>query len=334
MAAAPRFVIRTVRDSNQKQWRGGVAVSALSSSRLVFGAGGAVGGLSAAQTLDLAQSADELGYDLFSLSDHLHSEAPTVEPLATLGWLAGQTRRIELATNVAALPYRAPAVLAKSAETLDRLSGGRFVLGLGGGGYDAEFHAFGLAERTGGQKIAGQREAIAILRGLWSGEPTTLDGQEFTVRGARIDPRPEHPIPIWLGSYGPRALALTGELADGWLPSIGRVGLDGARRMREVVTGAAARAGRDPASIVCATNVIVRLGQRLPAGSGVVGGTVPEVIGQLVDIVAVGFTALLLAVPTVEEVEALARDVLPAVRDEVAARGLLRLPAADPATHG
>jgi alkanesulfonate monooxygenase SsuD/methylene tetrahydromethanopterin reductase-like flavin-dependent oxidoreductase (luciferase family) len=138
------------------------------------------------------------------------------------------------------------------------------------------------------------------------------------VDGARIDPPLEHPIPIWLGSYGPRALALTGELADGWLPSIGRVGLDGARRMREVVLGAATRAGRDPASITCATNVIVRLGQRLPAGSGVVSGTVPEIIDQLVDIVHVGFTALLFAVPTVEEVEALARDILPAVREKAA----------------
>jgi alkanesulfonate monooxygenase SsuD/methylene tetrahydromethanopterin reductase-like flavin-dependent oxidoreductase (luciferase family) len=307
-------------------------MSALSGSRLVFGAGGAVSGLTAPRTLDLAQSADELGFDLFSLSDHLHSERPTVEPFATLSWLAGQTRRIELATNVLALPYRPPAVVAKTAETLDRLSGGRFILGLGGGGFDEEFRAFGLTERTGGQKITGQREAIAIMRGLWSGEPTTLHGKEFSVSGARIDPRPDHSIPIWLGSYGPRALALTGELADGWLPSIGRIGLEGARRMRDVVLGAAAQAGRDPAAITCATNVIVRLGQRLPASSGVVSGNIPEVIGQLVDIVNVGFTALLLAVPTVGEVETLAREVLPVVRDQVAATGLPRQTTGDTAT--
>ncbi|CAO5184327.1 Luciferase-like monooxygenase [Frankia sp. AiPs1] len=298
-------------------------MSALSGSRLVFGAGGAVAGLSAAELLDLAQGADELGYEVFSLSDHLHSTRPTVEPLTTLSWLAGQTRRIELVTNVLALPYRAPAVLAKTAETLDRLSGGRFVLGLGGGGYDEEFHAFGLPARTGGQKIQGQREAIAILRGLWSGKPTTLHGQEFSVNAAQIDPKSDHQIPIWLGSYGPQALALTGELADGWLPSIGRVGLGKAAQMRAAVLDAAARAGRDPASIVCATNVIVRVGARLPASSGVVSGDVPEVIGHLVDIVRVGFTALLLAVPTVRELELLARDVLPAVREQTAGRGPL-----------
>ncbi|WP_261560689.1 LLM class flavin-dependent oxidoreductase [Frankia tisae] len=297
-------------------------MSGLFGSRLVFGAGGAVSGLSASQTLDLAQSADDLGYDLFSLSDHLHSHRPTVEPLATLSWLAGQTRRIELATNVLALPYRPPAVVAKTAETLDRLSGGRFVLGLGGGGYDEEFRAFGLPERTPGQKIAGQREAIGIIRGLWSNESTTVHGREFSVDGARIDPRPEHPIPIWLGSYGPRALALTGELADGWLPSVGRVGLDGARRMRESVLAAARRAGRDPAAITCACNVIVRIGPPPQPGSGAVTGSVAQVIDQLLEIVAVGFTALLLAVPTVAEQEVLAREVIPVVRGEVASRGL------------
>lgn len=298
-------------------------MSALTGSRLVFGAGGAVGGLSAAQLLDLAQSADELGFDLFSLSDHLHSDRPTVEPLSTLAWLAGHTRRIELASNVLGLPYRPPAVVAKTAATLDELSGGRFVLGLGGGGYDEEFHAFGLPTRTGGEKLAGLRDAIAILRGLWSAESTTVAGRQFSVAGARIDPLPAHRIPIWLGMYGPKALALTGELADGWLPSVGRVGVERARQLRETVRTAARAAGRDPSSITCATNVIVRFGPRLPASSGVVSGAVPEIIDQLVEIIAAGFTALLLAVPTVGEQETLAREVLPAVRAQATSRGLV-----------
>ncbi|WP_256788121.1 LLM class flavin-dependent oxidoreductase [Frankia sp. AvcI1] len=297
-------------------------MSRLDGSRLVFGAGGAVSGLSASQTLDLAQSADELGYDLFSLSDHLHGHSRTVEPLSALSWLAGQTRRIELATNVLALPYRPPAVVAKTAETLDRVSGGRFVLGLGGGGYDEEFRAFGLPDRTPGQKITGQREAITIIRGLWSNESTTVRGREFSVDGARIEPRPDHPIPIWLGSYGPRALALTGELADGWLPSVGRIGLEGARRMRESVLAAARDAGRDPAAITCACNVIVRVGAPPQPGAGAVAGGVQEVIDQLLQILAVGFTALLLAIPTVAQQELVAREIIPAVRAEVAARGL------------
>lgn len=317
-------------------------MSALFGSRLVFGAGGAVAGLTASRTLDLAQSADELGFELFSLSDHLHSHSPTVEPLVTLSWLAGRTRRIELATNVLALPHRPPAVVAKTAETVDRLSGGRFVLGLGGGGFDQELHAFGLADRTPAQKITGQREAIGIIRGLWANVSTTVRGEEFGVDGARIEPRPAHPIPIWLGSYGPRALALTGALADGWLPSIGRVGLDRARQMRAAVLAAARGAGRDPAAVTCACNVIVRLGRDVPASPQAVGGSVPAVVEQLVEIVAAGFTALLLAVPTVADQETLAHEVIPAVRAAAAARGLDPAPAAPataapthgPTTHG
>nr|BFE61089.1 hypothetical protein GCM10020063_056150 [Dactylosporangium thailandense] len=300
-------------------------MSALFERRLVFGAGGAVSGLSASQTLDLAQSADELGYDLFTLSDHLHSHRPTIEPFTALAWLAGRTTRIELGTNVLALPYRPPPVVAKTAETLDRISGGRFVLGLGGGGFDDEFRAFGLPERTPGQKITGQREAIAIIRSLWTQPTTTLHGSEFDVTDARIDPQPEHRIPIWLGSYGPRALALTGQLADGWIPSLGRIGLDRARQMRAAVRAAATTAGRDPDSITCACNIIVRIDPSLEPTPQAVVGSVSSVVGQLREVIAAGFTALLLAVATVAEQELIAKEVIPALRAE-AASGTGQLP--------
>ena len=123
--------------------------------------------------------------------------------------------------NVLGLPYRAPAVTAKMAETLDRLSGGRLVVGLGTGGYDAEFAAFGLAQRTPGRKVAALGEAVQIIRGLWREPGFTFSGEHFATAGARIEPRPAHPIPLWLGTYGPRALAITGTLADGWVPSLG-----------------------------------------------------------------------------------------------------------------
>lgn len=136
-------------------------------------------------------------------------------------------------------------MLAKQAETLDRVSGGRFVLGLGAGGYDHEFSAFGLTVRTPGEKIRAQREAVAILRGLWSQPSTTLRGTEFSVTDARIEPRPAHPIPIWLGSYGPRALELTGQIADGWLPRSAASISRGRRRCGRPCATAVA-AGRDP----------------------------------------------------------------------------------------
>ncbi|WP_328393938.1 LLM class flavin-dependent oxidoreductase [Nocardia sp. NBC_00416] len=291
--------------------------------RLGFGAGGVVRDVSVNQLRDLAQSADELGFDLFTLSDHLHSERPTDEPWTVLSWLAGQTQSIELGTNVLGLPYRDPPVLAKMAETLDRVSDGRFVLGLGAGGYDHEFHAFGLSVRRPGAKITAQREAIAILRGLWSRSPFSFQGTEFSVEEARIDPLPERPIPIWLGSYGPRALELTGQIADGWLPSFGRIDLAQAETMREVVRNAAEAAGRDPDSITCACNIVTHVDPGQVSRPGLITGGVATVVEQLVAVVEAGFTFLLLGPATVEQQELLAREVIPAVRAEVAERGLL-----------
>ncbi|WP_103340618.1 LLM class flavin-dependent oxidoreductase [Amycolatopsis sp. CA-126428] len=289
-------------------------MSAIHGQRLGFGAGGIFRGADPAQLLDLAQSADELGFDLFSLSDHLHTDQPALEPWTALSWLAAKTERIELGTNVLGLPYRAPAVLAKAAETLDRVSGGRLVLGLGAGGYDREFEAFGLPVRTPGRKITAQREAIRIIRGLWAGEPEVFDGREFSVREARIEPRPAHRIPIWLGTYGPRALELTGQLADGWLPSFGRIDLPRAVEMRDVVRKAAAGAGRDPGSITCAANLTVRVDPAQTSSPGLVTGSVDEVVRQITEVVRAGFTFLLLGPQSVAEQELLAREVIPAVR--------------------
>ncbi|MEV6823417.1 LLM class flavin-dependent oxidoreductase [Amycolatopsis sp. NPDC051102] len=293
-------------------------MSAIHGQRLGFGAGGIFRGADPARLLDLAQSADELGFDLFSLSDHLHTDQPTLEPWTALSWLAAKTTRIELATNVLGLPYRAPAVLAKAAETLDRVSGGRLVLGLGAGGYDQEFEAFGLPVRTPGRKITAQREAIRIIRGLWAGEPEVFDGREFSVRDARIDPLPAHRIPLWLGTYGPRALELTGQLADGWLPSFGRIDLPRAVEMRDAVRKAAADAGRDPGSITCAANLTVRVDPAQTSRPGLVTGGVDEVVRQIVEVVRAGFTFLLLGPQSVAAQELLAREVLPAVRTAVA----------------
>jgi probable F420-dependent oxidoreductase len=294
--------------------RESTTMSEIHGRRLGFGAGGVFRGADTAHLLDLAQSADELGFDLFSLSDHLHSDQPTLEPWTALSWLAARTSRVELATNVLGLPYRAPAVLAKAAETLDRVSGGRLVLGLGAGGYDREFEAFGLPVRTPGAKITAQREAIRIIRGLWAGEPEVFDGKEFSVHDARITPTPEHRIPIWLGAYGPKALELTGQLADGWLPSFGRIDLPRAVQMREAVRKAAADAGRDPDAITYAANLTTRVDPSQTSYPGLVTGSVDDVVRQITEVVRTGFTFLLLGPQSVAEQEILAREVIPAVR--------------------
>jgi alkanesulfonate monooxygenase SsuD/methylene tetrahydromethanopterin reductase-like flavin-dependent oxidoreductase (luciferase family) len=159
-----------------------------------------------------ASKAEQLGFDFVSASDHLHGGRPTYEPWTLLSWIAAATSRIRVATRVLAVPYRPPPVLAKMAETLDRLSGGRLILGLGGGAVDEEFRAFGLGVRSPRDKVDGLAEAIHILRGVWSQPTFTLEGRLYRTDGAELEPKPDHPIPIWLGTYGRRALALTGQL--------------------------------------------------------------------------------------------------------------------------
>jgi probable F420-dependent oxidoreductase len=266
-----------------------------------------------------ARHAESLGFDLFCVPDHLHSASPTPEPWTALTWIAAVTEHIGVMSNVLGLPYRAPAVTAKMAETLSRLSGGRLVLGLGTGGYDREFSAFGLAERSPGQKVSALSEAIQIIRGLWRQPSFSFEGEHFRTDNAQIEPRPADPIPIWLGSYGPRALRITGALADGWVPSLGRLSLDEAVAMRATVRAAARDAGRDPDEITCAANLIVDFetdGSRSPDRPRITG-TSEAVAERLIRIGQAGFTFLNVALADADARDRFAAEVMPAVRGEL-----------------
>jgi probable F420-dependent oxidoreductase len=265
--------------------------------------------------------AESIGFDLFSLPDHLHSGRPTLEPWTALAFVAAATEGLNVLTNVLGLPYRPPAVTAKMAETLDRLSGGRLVLGVGVGGYDPEFAAFGLAERTPGQKIAALEEAIRIIRGLWDEPSFTFEGEHFQVRKAQVEPKPDHDIPIWIGAYGPKALRVTAALADGWIPSIGRIGLGEASALRATVLSSLREAGRSPEQFTFATNVVVsfeREGHRRAAqGWQQLTGDGETITDRLAEIAGAGFTVLNVALPGREAAERFASEVVPAVRARI-----------------
>jgi probable F420-dependent oxidoreductase len=264
-----------------------------------------------------ARRAEGLGFDFISASDHLHGGQPTYEPWTMLSWIAAGTSRIQVATRVLAVPYRHPPVVAKMAETLDRLSHGRLILGLGGGFSDEEFHAFGLGARSPRDKVDGLREAITIMRGMWSRRGFSFDGRLYRTDGAEMEPKPDRRIPIWLGTYGERALALTGRLADGWIPSLGFAPPERVGVMRERVLAAARAAGREPEEITCCYNLQVRVDERADAPPSDVGGSAGAVAEQLLGLVKMGFSALSLMPvgPGLDEqAERLAREVLPAVR--------------------
>jgi probable F420-dependent oxidoreductase len=279
-------------------------------------------GFDLAGLVEEARHAESLGYDVFSMPDHLHTDQPTAEPWTALTWVAAATQRLRVLPNVLGLPYRAPAVTAKMAETLDRLSGGRLILGLGLGGYDAEFSAFGLAQRTPGQKLAALREAVTVIRGVWSEQNFSFEGEHFAVRDARIEPKPANRIPIWLGAYGPRALRLTGALADGWIPSLGRLGLDQAVVMRQAVLDSAEEAGRDPAEVTCATNLVVAFGgdeaETPRAGWQQISGGSRAIAERLTEIGRAGFTVINVALRDAEARERFAAEVVPLVRGNLA----------------
>jgi alkanesulfonate monooxygenase SsuD/methylene tetrahydromethanopterin reductase-like flavin-dependent oxidoreductase (luciferase family) len=235
-----------------------------------------------------------------------------------LCWIAAATSRIRVASRVLAVPYRNPAVVAKMAESLHRLSRGRLILGLGGGYSDDEFRAFGLGTPTPREKVDGLEDAVRIARGLWTGDEVTFDGMVHHTARARIEPKPAGKIPIWLGTYGRRALDVTGRLADGWIPSFGFAPPEQVAVMIERVTAAALHAGRDPSEITFVYNVEVRVGERPSEQADIISGSADAVVERLLEFADLGFGAFNL-MPVGpghdEQVELLANQVVPAVRD-------------------
>jgi alkanesulfonate monooxygenase SsuD/methylene tetrahydromethanopterin reductase-like flavin-dependent oxidoreductase (luciferase family) len=208
-----------------------------------------------AHTVSLAIEAERLGLDLVAVQDHPYQRR-FFDTFSLLAYLAARTERIGLVTDVANLPLRPPAVLAKAAASIDLLSGGRFELGLGAGGFTDAIAAMGGPRRSGKESVDALVEAIEIIRASWSGEPAvTFEGEHYRVKGLKPGPRPAHDVGIWLGAYGPRMVRLTGSLADGWLPSVPRMPLEDIPARQRAIDEAAKAAGRDPSAVRRVANV-------------------------------------------------------------------------------
>jgi probable F420-dependent oxidoreductase len=258
---------------------------------------------------------EEHGFDFLTITDHLPGRRPSLETWTQLTWVAAHTVRILVGTNVLGLPYRSPAVLAKMVETLDRLSGGRLILGLGAGGSNEEFSSMGLPVRTPGEKIDALEEALTIMRGLWTEATFTFQGRHYQVRDAQLEPKPERRIPIWLGTYGKRSVSLTGRLADGWLPSMPFAPPERMAELRELLLRAAEDAGRDPAEITVAYNVSVQIGEGLRADERSVTGGPDQVTTRLRELVdRLGLGAISLWIRGADQRQRFAEEILPALR--------------------
>jgi alkanesulfonate monooxygenase SsuD/methylene tetrahydromethanopterin reductase-like flavin-dependent oxidoreductase (luciferase family) len=251
--------------------------------------------------LEMAETADVSGLDLVTVQDHPYN-SHHLDALTLLAVIAGRTTTVRLAPNVANLPLRPPVVLARSTATLDLLSGGRAELGIGTGAFWDAIVAAGGPRRTPGEAIEALEEAIAVIRGVWSGRGSVaVEGEHYLVKGLHAGPAPAHPIGIWVGAYKLRMLRLTGRLADGWLPSMGYAGPDELGPMNDTIDTAARRAGREPSHIRRLYNINP--------------GTSPQQLAELA--LEHGMSTFILPVGSIADVRRFASDTAPATRELV-----------------
>jgi alkanesulfonate monooxygenase SsuD/methylene tetrahydromethanopterin reductase-like flavin-dependent oxidoreductase (luciferase family) len=267
-----------------------------------------------ADTLAIVDAAERGGLDLIGIQDHPYQRR-FLDTFALIGDLLARTERLTFFPDVANLPLRHPAMLAKQAATLDLMSGGRFELGLGAGAFWDRVATMGGPMRTPGEGVEALDEAMRIIRAGLDGEETVnFDGRYYQLTGWEPGPPPAHRIGIWLGAYKPRMLRLTGRLADGWIPSLGRIGADGMIEARKVIDAAAERAGRDPAEVITLTNVSGELtdGER---GEGLLDGPPEHWVETLAGLTGrIGLDAIILPAQSVEQVERLVSEVVPGLR--------------------
>ncbi|RPJ51816.1 MAG: LLM class flavin-dependent oxidoreductase, partial [Chloroflexi bacterium] len=217
------------------------------------------------EVLRRAKLCDALGMDLIGIQDHPY-QSRFLDTWTLIASLAPQTTRVRLFPDVADLPLRPPAGLAKAAASLDLISGGRIELGLGAGAIWEAIGAMGGPVRSPGEAVAALEEAIQVIRLMWSGERgLRFEGKHYRLKGVHGGPVPAHPVSLWIGAYGPKMLALTGRLGDGWVPSSSYAPPEKIAEMQKRIDEAALSAGRDPASIQRLYNV---MGQIRAGASG------------------------------------------------------------------
>lgn len=279
--------------------------------------------------LQLAPLAEQLGYDSVWTSEHLfHSEyvlqrlgnKPYYEPLTILSAVATMTQTIRLGTSVLVLPYHNPIRLAKTVATLDVISNGRVIVGVGVGVIEEEFTALGSAYKERG---AYSDETIAILKELWTREDPQFAGTYYTFHGMKFSPKPvQQPYPpIWIGGASRPAIRRAARVGDGWHPI--RQSPDDLRHSLTELRQLAADAGRDasgmPVSIRGELDFLSSPGQAAASDPYSFCGTADEIIETLQAYEQAGATHIVLAVNTSdaakirETIERFAQEVMPVV---------------------
>jgi alkanesulfonate monooxygenase SsuD/methylene tetrahydromethanopterin reductase-like flavin-dependent oxidoreductase (luciferase family) len=269
------------------------------------------------ELLTLARVADQGGLEFVAIQDHPYQRR-FLDTWMLMATVLARTERVRVFPDVANLPLRPPAVMAKAAASLDIMSGGRFELGLGAGAFWEAVAAMGGPRRTPGEAVGALTEAIDVIRLMWSDQRSVrFEGRHYQLAGVKPGPRPIHDIGIWLGVGGARTLALLGRTADGWVPSSGWATPDKLADMHARIDEAAAAAGRDPAQIRRAYNAWGEIG----GPGGFLQGEAAQWIDELTELVIDHGMDTFLFGPSedpVTQLQRFAAEVAPAVRDEVA----------------
>lgn len=174
-------------------------------------------GCNVADVLAHARAAESLGYDSVFIPDHLINVAlppgtPVYESWTVTCAVLLATARVRGGPLVASEAFRNPALLANAAATLNEATGGRVILGLGAGWYEAEYRAYGFDWRSGGERVARLDEALCVMRAMWDGAP--FEGKHYSASGSQDVPRARPTI--WVGGVGPRLLEVAARHADAW----------------------------------------------------------------------------------------------------------------------
>jgi probable F420-dependent oxidoreductase len=200
--------------------------------------------------VETACKAEELGFDVVLLNDHiivdgsaraLPSWGNTYDPLVTLGYIAARTRRIRIGTSVLIMPYRNPIATAKMLATLDQLSGGRVIAGVGVGWCEAEFAALGVPFHERGARTT---EYLRLWQACWAPDPVTFQGRFFSFAEMYIKPKPlqQPQLPLWIGGSSQAALRRAAAFAQVWQPT--QMSLADVQARQTYLRQACARIGR------------------------------------------------------------------------------------------
>jgi alkanesulfonate monooxygenase SsuD/methylene tetrahydromethanopterin reductase-like flavin-dependent oxidoreductase (luciferase family)/FAD/FMN-containing dehydrogenase len=268
--------------------------------------------------VERARLSEELGFDLVTFQDHPY-QPRFLDTWTLLSWVAAQTEKIHLSANVLNVPMRPAAVVGRASASLDLLSGGRFDLALGAGGFWDAMEAMGVDRLTPGQAVDALSEAIDVIRGIWAaGErsPLRIAGEHHRLQGAERGPAPAHNVPIWVGGVKPRMLRLVGHKADGWLPSLGGLQQGQLAAGQALIDDAAAEAGRDPREIRRLANIT---GTFSAASEGFLVGPAKQWVDELLLLaLEEGLSTFILASDDPATLRRFAGEVAPALREAVA----------------